>query len=415
MSEQHDNQVKQDDSKVDLLDILIAIAKHKFFIAKLVFIITFIALIISLLWPHTYRSSATFLPPKQTSVLPGGLGGILGGQLGGLGMGSTQLNAEAALNVLKSRTIREELIREFELNEVYGSSIMEELLLKVQNNTNISESREGGFGFSPLVYIQISFDDREPERAQQVVNFYLAKLDSSVQNINRRYAQDSFDMINMRYLQNQADLERAELALQEFQEQHGIFEVEEQARILIQNIAQLKAKETELDVQISVLRQTISDDQPDLRNLLRTRTAIQNQIDELMRRTDEGAEQFAFFPLQNLPELAVEYMRLYREVVIQNRVLEAIYPQLQYQEMMLQVNSANIQVVDAPNLPTYKESPKRAFIVLGGMLFAIFLSLGIVFYREIMERGRNSDSEQYRKLNELIDHLKFRKSKPQES
>lgn len=414
MSENNDNRKGQEDSSVDLLDILIAIAKHKFFIAKLVFAITFIALIISLLWPHTYRSSATFLPPKQTNVLPGGLGGILGGSLGGIGMSSNQLNAEAALNVLQSRTIREELIRTFDLEEVYGSSIMEQLLRTVQNNTNISESREGGFGFSPLVYIQISFDDREPERARQVVEFYLAKLDSTVQVINQRYAQDAFDMINMRYLQNQADLARAEVALQEFQERHGIFEVEEQARILIQNIAQLKAKETEIDVQIDVLRQTVSDDQPDLRNLIRTRTAVQNQIRQLLDRSEEGAGEFAFFPLQNLPELAVEYMRLYREVVIQNRVLEAIYPQLQYQEMMLQVNSANIQIVDAPNLPTYKESPKRAFIVLGGMLFAIFLSLGIVFYREIMERGRNSDSEQFRKLNELIEQLSLRSKKPAE-
>lgn len=392
-------------SQVDILDILIALARHKYFILKTVVGITLIALVISLVWPQTFRSSATFLPPKQSNVLPGGLGGILGSSLGGLGMGSNELNAEAALNILKSRSIREELIREFELEEVYGSTIMEQLLRNVQNNTTIEETREGGFGFSPLVYIEIAFDDEEPARAQQVVEFYISKLDSTVQAINQRYAENSFDMINERYLQNQEDLARAERELKEFQERYGIFEVEEQARIMIQNIAELKGREIELDVQINVLRQTVSDTQADLRNLLRTREEVRRQIREMIEMSEEQAPEFAFFPLQDLPELALEYLRLYREVEIQNEVMKAIYPQLQYQEMMLQTRSANIQVVDAPHLPTYKESPKRALIVIAGTLFAIFLSLLIVFYRELMERGRRENSAQYRKLNELSEYL----------
>lgn len=399
-----------DDNQVNILDVLISIAKHKVFIIKTVGVITVIALVISLLWPNTYRSTATFLPPKQASILPGGLGGLVGSAIG-MGMGSTQINAETALNILKSRTIREDLIRTFDLAEVYREDIMEFLLKEVQKKTTINVTREGGFGFSPLVYIELSFDDREPWRAQQIVSFYLAALDSTVREINRNYAENSFQMVNMRYLQNLEDLARAEEAFKAFQQKHGVFEVEEQARLLVQSIAQLKASQIELEVQIAVMRQTINESNPELQQLIRMRDEVSKQADALIKESEDGAENFPFFALSQVPELAIEYMRLYREMIIQNKVLEVIYPQLQFQEMMTRVNTPSIQLVDEPNLPTYKHSPKRVIIVIAGMFFGIFLSLTVVFYREVMDRGRSSDSDYYYKMKELAGQLSFSKSK----
>ena len=398
-------------NQVDILDVLIAIAKNKFFILKTVGIITIIALIISLLWPNTYRSTSTILPPKQTSVLPSGLGGLVGSALGGLGMSSNQLSAEATLSLLKSRSLREELIHTFDLNEVYGSDIIEQLLKNVEQNTTIETIREGGFGFSPLITIDLSYDDRDPKRAQQIVHFYVTKLDSMIRSINKRYAQDSFTLINRRYLQNLEDLERAETALKDFQEQYGIFEVENQAMLMIQNIAQLKAKQIELEVQINVLQQTVSANNPELQGLIRTRDEIARQIEALTLQSDDTADNYLFFPLQDIPGLSVEYLRLYREVIIQNKVLETIYPQVQYQEMLLSTSTPSIQTVDAPNLPTYKVAPKRAFIVLGGVLFGLFTSLIMVFYREAMEKGRSKDSAYYYKMKELGEQLRVRKKK----
>jgi tyrosine-protein kinase Etk/Wzc len=408
---QKESMNNKDSNQVDVLDVLIAIAKHKIFIFKVVGVVAIISLVISLLWPNTYRSTSTFLPPKQTSVLPGGLGGLVGSALGGLGMSSAQLNAEAALNILKSRSIREELIHTFNLAEVYKQDVMEFLLEDVQKKTTIDITREGGFGFSPLVYIELSFDDREPWRAKQVVEFYLAKLDSTIRAINIKYAENSFDMVNMRYLQNLADLARAEEELNAFQKEFGVFEVEEQAKILIQSIAQLKSTQIEVEVQINVLRQTVGDNNSELQNLRRTRTELERQIRALVEESESGVSQSPFFALADVPDLALNYMRLYREVVIQSKVLEAIYPQVQYQEMMTRINTANIQIVDEANLPTYKHSPKRALIVVGGIFFGIFLSLTIVFYREVMEKGEESDSEYYHKIKELSSNLSFSKKR----
>lgn len=398
-----------DDNQVDILDVLISIAKHKTFIIKTVGVITVIALIISLLWPVTYRSTATFLPPKQTSVLPGGLGGLVGSAIG-MGVGTAQINAETALNILKSRTIREDIIRTFELSEVYREDIMEFLLKEVQKKTTINVTREGGFGFSPLVYIELSFDDREPWRAQQIVDFYLAALDSTVREINRNYAENSFQMVNMRYLQNLEDLTRAEEEFKAFQQEFGVFEVQEQARLLIQNIAQLKANQIELEIQIAVMRQTINETNPELLNLMRIRDEVSRQVDVLILESEEVADKFPFFALTKVPEISLQYMRLYREVVIQNKVLEAIYPQLQYQEMMTRINAPTIQIVDSANLPTYKHAPKRAIIVIAGMFFGIFLSLTVVFYREVMDKGKSADSDYYHKIKDLTEHLSFRKN-----
>ncbi len=403
-------------NEINILDVLYTLVREKWTIIKIVGSITLIALVVSLVWPVTYKSSAMILPPKSGSILPGGLGGLLSGNLGQMGMGTATVNSEAALSILKSRSLQEEIIERFNYREVYGTDIKEVLVRQIDQNTSVDEQREGGFGFSPLITVSISFKDRDAERAQQVVDFYITRLKEIIRDINKTYAESSYRMVERRYQQNLVDIEAAELALKEFQEKYGIFEVEEQGRILVDNIAQLKAKSTELDIQIAVLRESYSENQAQLQNLIRTRQEVERTINELLRQSDtsDAAEEFVFFPLDRMPELALEYFRLYREVMIQNKVLEAIYPQVQYQEMMITGEGATIQIIDPPNFPTYKDSPKRALIVLAGMLFSIFLALIVVFYREIMRRGEEDDSGNYHKLRQILEELKFRK-KPAET
>ncbi|MEX2411680.1 MAG: GNVR domain-containing protein, partial [Candidatus Paceibacterota bacterium] len=105
--------------------------------------------------------------------------------------------------------------------------------------------------------------------------------------------------------------------------------------------------------------------------------------------------------------LLLRYSRLYREVEIQNTIYELLIPQLEQQKLFLANKSSGIRVIDPADLPTYKHSPKRAFIVLGGFFFAIFLSLFVVFIRELRE---DENSEYSQKMDKLLKELSFTSS-----
>ena len=399
----------ENQKEINILDVLIALAKHKMFIIKLVFSITLIALVISLIWPHTYKSSSTFIPVTQQRGLPSGVAGMLGGSIQ-LPMDFPRVNPEVYINILRSRELREAVINQFNFQEIYGSELMEELLLQLDNDIEISENREGGFGFNPIFSINLAFYSGEPELSHDVVVFLLDRLNSKVQHINLENAVEHLDLLEKRYRQNMAELQTAEDSLQRFQETYGILEVEEQAKQLIQKLGNLKSAQIETEMKIAVLSQTVGPSNVELVNLKRVKDEYDRQYRNLLQQTErQPIVTTGFHPLLDLPELGVEYFRRYREVQIQAMIMETIYPQLESQKMIVSANQRGIQIIDPPVVPTYKDGPKRALIVLGGMFFSIFLALTIILFREMYERGRQSNSENYRKLQELGGHFRFRR------
>lgn len=396
-------------NEIQLLDALLVVARYKSMVIKLVVSITLLSLGVSLVWPQTFRSSAVVLPPARPAGLQG-ITGVLGGMLP-MNLGSEpQINSETILTILGSRDLRVEMINHFNLQEVYSSTITEELLMKLGEHIRIEDSREGGFGFNPITSIRISVTDSEPERARDMTAFLVRRLDDIIRDINRDNVLEHLAILEERYEQNLADLDRAEEALKTFQQTHGIVEVEEQARVTVQNLAQLKARITETEVAVQVLAQTVAPDNSELRQLRRTRDELQRQFDLLMQQSDREARQASVTPaLLDLPALGLEYYRLFREVTVQNAIYETIYPQYDIQQLYAQTSRRGIQVLDEPHLPTYKDAPKRAFIVLGGLVFSVFLSLLLVFIRHTLDHGRQHNTALYHKLVELGEHLRWRK------
>jgi len=139
--------------EINLLDLIIKILKHRWFILKTIFIITLISLILSLIWPKSYKSTVRFFPPPRQSS---GLTGLLSGFFQPI-VKTSEINPEAILVILKSRSLMEETIKKFNFADIYGNDRIEILMKKFESNIQINEIREGGFGspLSPASSVQI--------------------------------------------------------------------------------------------------------------------------------------------------------------------------------------------------------------------------------------------------------------------
>jgi len=392
------------EKKINFLDLLIVITREKWFIIKTVFGITIIALIISLLWPVTFKSTSTFVPATQQQSPLGGLAG-LAGNLIPLSFSTEGVNTESLSLILSSRSLRTRVIDEFNLMEEYGSSVLEEALMTLDSNTDISLVREGGFGFNPIIGIHVSVTDREPERAQQITAFYISYLDSVSNRIAEANTRDRFEIIKSRFEQNQRELELAEERFRDFQQQYGIIDIEMQSTALIQSLADVYAQRTELDIEINLLRSRVDQRNPELRSLLSTRSELDRVIRELTRKTENDLE-FNFVPsLDEVPELGLQYMRLYRDVLVEGKIYETIFPQFVQQQMLVESTRRNFHIIDYAHLPTYKDGPKRAFIVLGGFFFSVILSLFIVLMRDYFREREAENDKEYERIMELRKNL----------
>jgi len=404
---------------VNLLDFTLTAARYKGRIILIIFSITLVALVVSLLWPHTYKSSVKF---TQYDVSAGGGLSSLIGNFVQMPTMSDRVSTEQALIILRSRTMLDRVIEEFDLHEVYGGEVREYVREALSKNTKISENREGGIGFSPIVSIDLSFLDRDPERAQQVAQFYMDQLDSMMADINRANTQLAFEMFERRYEENLRDMESAENALVQFQRRHGILELESQLKAMIENIGEVKANIVEMDVQLNVARAALSGDASRVRELQTKRNELQSVYRELIRQTNaqsvdgeiileerEGDVEDIFPPLMNMPDLGVQYLRLYRELTIQEKIYELVYPQYEQQRAMLREATSGLQMIDEPVVPTYKDSPSRALITIAGFLFSIIVAFFYVTLAEFVRKGSEENSDSYQKYLALKQELSFKK------
>ena len=392
------------------IDIFIVIARYRGRFFGILTFITLLSLGIALIWPKTYMSTAKYV--QYDSSVSGSLSGLIS-SFTNLPSGGEKVNTEQSAIILRSRTMLDTVIEEFDLATVYEKDIQEELRLKLEENTIIEEIREAGIGFNPIVSVSVSVLDRDPQRAKDMVEFYLDELDKRMVEINQRNAQRMLVAYEARYQQNIQDLEAATQELVQFQETYGILEPQTQTAALIGNAAQVKAQLTALDVEIGVAQSLLSSSSGEVTELLERKNQLEKTYNSLIETSINGStnsadlftnETLDVFPaLEEMPSLAAEYLRLFREATVQQEIYKVLLPQYEQQKMMVMESNSGLELIDAPNLPTYKEKPKRAFIVIAGFFFGLFAAFFSVSFADFVRRGKNGEeSEAYLKYQELI-------------
>ena len=113
-----------------------------------------------------------------------------------------------------------------------------------------------------------------------------------------------------------------------------------------------------------------------------------------------------FIPLKNLPDLGIEYVRLYRELQIQEKILEFIMPQYEQAKINEKKDTPTVQVLDPAVAPIKRSSPKRMFMVLGAGIFVLFLFIIAAYIKVNAEYLGEEHPEQYRQWSYVLHNLK---------
>lgn len=166
------------EDEINLLDLLIVLAKHKKMILGLTFVSALLAAGISLLLPNIYTATAKILPPQSSqsssvnSIMLAQLGGLAGAAGGALGLKDP--NA-LYIAMMKSRNIGEKIVHRFDLQKVYEKKTVTETLKALEGATTIASGKDG--------IIAVEADDKDPERASAMANAYVEELNRLMQTL----------------------------------------------------------------------------------------------------------------------------------------------------------------------------------------------------------------------------------------
>ncbi len=392
-------------SDLDLLEFGTILAKRKKIIISIVFICTVIGFALAFILPKSYTSEVSFIVTDGNSInIPSA--GILSG-LANLSSGGSNVTADQVLVLIRNKEIQDQVIDEFNFREVLNTNIPEALRRKLNNRIIIEEKREGGLGFNTIIAITLKYTDGEPERAYNLLNFYYDQVDKKVQEINRKNVEDGFFLLRNRLEQNEEELREAEDSLVAFQTKYGILEVEETAKAQIQGIAEIRTQIVALEVEIAYLKEILGANSSKINDLQIQKQELQNKYDELVTGNNEVGENTDIFQsVQQMPGLFLEYLRRYRDVVVQEEIYKVLYPQYEQQKLNYEEVTSGLQIIDPAMLPTYKSGPKRAYIIIAAFLFGSVIALLIALLTEWKSNLKANNPDEYSRVQELGKALK---------
>jgi len=364
----------------DILHIIIFNRKTILLVTVNTTVLLFLILIF--VYPVTYNSTVTILPPENNTQF-GSLGSILGGQdmssliTGGFPNANSQLYSE----ILKSRTAALYVVNKFNLVKYYNTDNIYEAAKKLEKDLNIEITKEGiirlnvdvSTSLFPLFY---GSKDSIKNLSADLSNCFVEALDKINREKMSSKARNAREYIESQLIQTKTQLDSSESKLMGFQKTNKAVALPEQLSAAIDAAAKLKSEIVKTEVDLGLMQENL---QPDNKVLLGLKDKLQ-ELNNQYNKMEMGNQDY-LLAFKDVPGLGKELAGLVRDVKIQNEVYLLL--QQQYYKEKIQENRdiPTVQVLDKAIPPLKASGPRALFSSIAGGVF-IFLCMSFIFVLE---------------------------------
>ena len=298
-----------DNNNITLMTYFNIIWKNKLKIFWISFAVGMISIIISLFLPKWYNSTAVILSPSSNS---GGLAGL--GGLANLGIGNLLGDNESIFKymaILKSRGLKEKVVKKFNLVEKYESDNIEQAVKKFNENYRMEMGDE--------FQISISVLDKDQELVADMTNFIVKCLDTMNIEFSVKKARKDRLNIEQRYYQLIDSLHIVTNDLAEYMEKNNIINLEGQTTIGVEASVQLLSQIFAIKTEVDVMKQTFKQNNQILKNREIELNNLKNEYKQLVTQNKN------FIPAFNeIPKLGVDIKKYEFTIKYLSKVIEFV-------------------------------------------------------------------------------------------
>jgi tyrosine-protein kinase Etk/Wzc len=362
-------------------NIALLLRHKKLILSVTVVVVALTAVYAFVFMPNWYRASAAALPARKSGGLLDNISGGISSTIKDLGItklgGGSGEGSYSPLALLNSRELRVKLVKQFDMMKVYESKTMSDAVDEFSDHVSGEISEEGDFS--------ISFEDTDPKRAAAIANALVAGMNEINTRMAVEEAKLNFVFVEQRFKKNTSDLDSAERELGRFQQKYGVYVLPEQAKAELVAVAAAEAEKNSTELRLHAIEQTYGTQTPEaqiLRNALGELTA---KLEQMKSGQDAKASSY-FVPMKVLPEVALLYLRLMREVEIQSKLKAFILPT--YEQAKLDQTKVTLAFVtlDHAVAPQKKARPHRSIVLaISAIASFILTSIFIMLYANWIE------------------------------
>jgi len=344
--------------------------------------------VLAFILPSWYTATTSIFPPEPAVGMPGYaeiVQQLSAPLLGPVASGA----APETINIemLKSRSICERVIQEFDLMKSYKADYIEDAIAAMHSHM--------GFTLLDNGLLILTFEDKNPERAAQIANRLVDLLDETTRGLKISRAGRTRQFVEKQLVEREKLLAQAEDDMKAFQLAHNTLDLDEQLRSAMDIITSLSARAIAIETEMQIMSHyTVTTSE----EYQRKKTEYQEVVGQLRKlkatntSTDEDLVRSFIPTLRDVPEVALQYLRLRRAVEVQNTVYTMLVNEHERSRIEEARDTPVVQVLDRAHAPNLRSRPQRKFLVLAGGLigmgWSVAAALLVTAWRE--DRGNTA-------------------------
>jgi uncharacterized protein involved in exopolysaccharide biosynthesis len=387
------------ETELSVIDLLIVLARHKKLIIGLPLAAAVISAGVSMALPASYKATAKLLPPQQAqsgaSALLAQFGGVASMAAGVAGIKNP---SDLYVGMLKSRTVADRLIAQYDLKKVYQTGSDEKARARLEKSTVISSGKDG--------FITIEVEDSDKKMVPRLTNSYVEELLRLTRTLAVTEAAQRRLFFERQLELAKTNLSKAEVSLKGAIESRGVVSVDVESRAVMETLARLRAQVSAKEIELNSMRAFVTPSHSSYRRAEEELSSLRAALFKLENgragqdsEQDQGqtpARQGGLESIQRLRDLKY-YQMLY----------ELLAKQYEAARLDEARDAPIVQVLDPAVEPENRSKPRRSMIVLLSTVGALFLAMVAAFGMEAKSKAVAHPSGA-RRWNELKTGLRFK-------
>ena len=390
---------REERKEVDILDLLAALYAGKGLVIGGTLAMCVLAGALTFLIPREFESTVQILPPKEQKQGFGFSDLLSALPIPTLRLGEKGTPADIFVATLKSRLTRRVMIEKFNLLERYGAESMTDAVEILAEKTIVDKTEDGT--------ILIAVLDQDPQTAADMAMHYTVILDKTNKKIAQITASERLLFVRSLLSDEDEKLEVKMKSLQEFQSEHNAIAIEDQARAVITAAAAMQTDAMELEIVRQGFILSGLDENHDKVKKLKREILLRQEAMTFLREGIAPAgsgdslkgktlrleiEQNLFLPLREIPNVAQEYAKLEKDVLVQKALLQLLLQQEAEALIEAKNTTSTVQILDPAVPAEIKAKPQRLLIVFIVGVLSLFASicytLGAVYVSSLKTRWK---------------------------
>lgn len=357
---------------------------------------------VSFVLPSWYTARTSIFPPEPTMALP--MYAEVMQQLSAPLLGPIATGAAPEtiyIEMVKSRSVGEKVINEFDLKNLYRCDHIEECLDELHSHMGFTLLENG--------ILIVTFEDRDPERSAAIANRMIELIDETTRGLKVTRAGRTRAFVETQVTEREKLLAEAETDLKEFQEKFDTVDLDEQLRSAMDIVTSLSARAIALETEMRIMAHYTSKSSEEYVRKQNEYNEVVRQIGKL-KSNGEGAADLdmvrSYIPaLADVPDVALKYIRLKRAVEVQTTVYTMLVSEYEKARIEEARDTPVVQVLDPAAPPSIRSRPKRKLFVLVGFLAGMAWSSCVAMFSTAWRENRGKSADVRRLLEPVTEDL----------